>query len=289
MAIDLSTQSTQKTVSIVFPSSRLLNSNIPTTSCLMMKFACTPWKNMRDPTKSAVNSSVATDVCSGMSPLNAVIMIPAPKQMQSMTKIKYVDDTNALQGLINTASQIGSVVTDLIISTYNPFLGASSMLAGKAREISTGRRDLDTTDAMFSNAEKRSYNITFTLVATSDDEAKEIANIVNVFQALSLPNKQNSWSLNIATPYQAKAYPPPLWKFGIGLGINPFIDPTWLGQTSFCVLHSVIVNTTTGGSPYMMEGGKPLMTTVNLMFTDYEPAYRMGDSYTIVPRSTTIK
>jgi hypothetical protein len=299
--------STSQTTRIVYPGSRLVNSNIPTTECLFLKFTCKEWENLA--VSSAVSglplvgglvgTGMATsfaqnpdDIYSGMSKLIADIRLPAPKQIQSMTKIKYVDDTNIVQGMINDASQVGSFLTDFALALLpGPWslLGTASAVAGKARDVVTGRRDLDATDSMFHSAEKRAYNLTFTLISTNKEEARQVASISNIFQALSLPQRSKTLSLNIGAPYANKAYPPPLWRFGIGLGLGGNVDISWLGQTSFCVLQSVSVNTAAAGSPYMVNdpdtGAKPMMTSFSLMFIDYEPVYRDGDSYRVVPRS----
>jgi hypothetical protein len=285
---------------ILYPSSRLVNSNIPLENALFLKFACKEFENLAQPTAllgsgNANNfASNPGDIYSGMWPGIAHITIPAPKQIQAFTKIKYVDDVNAIMGAINDASQVGGVITDLILSRLPPplsLIGSASQILGKAREITTGRRDLDARDSMFHSAEKRAYNLTFTLVATTQEEARQVAQISNIFHALALPKKANSWGLNVGALYADKAFPPPLWRFGIGLGIGGAVDISWLGQTSFSVLQSVAVNTAAGGSPYMIEdsisGAKPLMTSFSLIFIDYEPVYRTGDTYRVIPRSAS--
>jgi len=294
-------KSSSKLFRILYPSSRLVNSNVPLENALFLKFTCKEWDNLALFANPNANFFAANpdDIYSGMADsvtgsFLGTIMIPAPKQIQSMTKIKYVDDTNIVQGTVNAAGQVGGVITDLALSLLPgplKLLGLANSVGGKVREMYTGRRDLDSTDSMFHSAEKRVYNLTFTLIATNTQEARDVATISNLFQALSLPSKQNSFGINIGALYSDKAYPPPLWRFGVGLGLGGAVDISWLGQPNFCVLQSVIINTTAAGSPYMVTdeemGAKPMMTSFSLMFIDYEPAYRTGDTFRVVPRSAS--
>jgi hypothetical protein len=299
MASVLPTETSSPT-RVLYPSTRLVNSNIPLENGLFLKFACREWKNLAADALNPLNGSIANEfaadpdnVYSGMNDLIANIIVPAPKQVQFMSKIKYVDDANFVTGAINAASKVGSAITDLIVGVLaSPLVGAASAIGGIARDELTGRRDLDSTNSMFSNAEKRGYNITFTLISTTKEEAREVAKISNMFHALSMPTKFASVSLNLGALYADKAFPPPLWRFGMGTGLGGDIDISWMGQTSFCVLQSVITNTTAAGSSYMVEdpetGAKPMMTSFSLLFVDYEPMYRDGNSYRLIPRSATI-
>jgi len=287
--------STEANTQILFPSSKLLNSNFNSDEMLFLKFTCTEWFNLATTSKTNRHTENPNNIYAGMDPAIATIMIPAPKQIQSSTNIRYIDDTNAVQGMINTASSVGGFITDLAL-TFIPFvgpaLGIGSFLGGMARDITTGRKDLDATQSVFESAEKRVYNISFTLTATSQQEGQDIARIVNIFHALALPKKSGAVSLNVGAPYADKAYPPPLWRFGIGKSVDGFVDPSWLGQTSYTVLKSVNINTAAAGSPYMIKKGdddvKPLMVSFSLVFVDYEPMYRSDTSYQIIPRSADI-
>lgn len=293
-------ENTSSPTRIVYPASRLVNSNIPLTNCLFLKFTCAEWSNMAAGSLlggrgRADNFQKDPDnIYSGMSNLIADIRVPAPKQIQANTKIKYLDDSNVVQGLINSGSQVGNFVTDTLLSTILPspfdLLGVASSIGGKIRDITTGRRDLDARDTLFDSAEKRAYNLTFTLISTNKEEARQVATIVNMFHALSLPQRAATFSLNVGALYAHKAFPPPLWRFGIGLGLGANLDISWLGQTTFSVLQNVATNTAAAGSPYMVDdpemGAKPMMTSFSLMFIDYEPVYRDENSYRIVPRSS---
>lgn len=282
---------------ILFPSSRLLNSNEPLEKSLFLKITCTPWELLSVGQQVNNFTNDPNNIYAGMDPLICSIFIPAPKQIQSLTNIRYIDDANAVQGSINTASQVGGAITDIALALLPPpfnLIGVASAIIGAARTIETGRRDLDSTDMMFESAEKRSYNISFTLTATTEQEGRDIAKIANMFHALALPQKSTTFSFNAGAPIADKAYPPPLWRFGIGTGVGSNIDPSWLGQTSFTVLKSVNINTAAAGSPYMIKttrpsaSVKPLMTSFVLNFIDYEPVYRSDDSYQVIPRSATI-
>ena len=181
MASVLPTETSSPT-RVLYPSTRLVNSNIPLENGLFLKFACREWKNLAADALNPLNGSIANEfaadpdnVYSGMNDLIANIIVPAPKQVQFMSKIKYVDDANFVTGAINAASKVGSAITDLIVGVLaSPLVGAASAIGGIARDELTGRRDLDSTNSMFSNAEKRGYNITFTLISTTKEEAARL-------------------------------------------------------------------------------------------------------------------
>jgi hypothetical protein len=247
---------------------------------------------MAFPIQSIANRFAADpdNIFSGTAGQIATIMIPAPKQVQYMSKIKYVDEINFISGLIQSAAKAGEEITAKFIEdNLGSYVGTVSAVVGKTRDVMTGRRDLDIRNSMFSSAEKRAYNLTFTLLSTTKEEARQVARIANMFHALSMPIKSPTWQLNIAAPYADRAYPPPLWRFGMGLGIGGNVDISWMGQTSFTVLQAVVTNTTAAGSSYMVEdpetGAKPLMTSFSLVFLDYEPMYRSGESYRLIPKS----
>lgn len=277
-------------IKIAFPSDELLNSNAPVTKSLFLKFCCREWKNFALPGSGNAPDAIAenpTDLYAGMDTRLATIFVPAPKSMISNVNINYTDDTNIAVAGQNLAKTVSEVALPLLLTLLGPvgaIFGAGAAVAEIGANVNTGRRNLDSADTLFETAQKRAYTIPFTLTATNSSQAKEIEAIAKTFRALALPSKQDSVNLSASE----KAYPPPLWKFGVGTGLSGKIDPVWFGQTTLMVLKSVIINTAAGGSPYMVATPtepKPLITSFSLTFVDYEPVYRSGSSLNVIMRS----
>jgi hypothetical protein len=294
---------------MVYPTSRLVNSNEEQRNKTMfLKLCCRRW--LDTVSSSGYGLINPNDVYSGMDEKIATIFVPVPKQLVSSTSVKYTDDTTTLTSL----KSIGIGALELI---------TEGLGIGKAVATQTeGRRDIDNTQTLFSNAEKRSFNLSFTLLATTTEEAREVALIANTFHALALPTLKASSAEStgsvaasagsgaaigaVAGPVGIaigagvgavgslikidKGYSPPLWRFGVGMGLTGKIDPSWLGQIQLCVLKSVSVNTAAGGSPYSIEDSenmpKPLLTSFSLSFTEVDPVYRLEDGITIISKNS---
>ena len=275
---------------------------------MFLKLCCRRW--LDTVSSSGYGLINPNDVYSGMDEKIATIFVPVPKQLVSSTSVKYTDDTTTLTSL----KSIGIGALELI---------TEGLGIGKAVATQTeGRRDIDNTQTLFSNAEKRSFNLSFTLLATTTEEAREVALIANTFHALALPTLKASSAEStgsvaasagsgaaigaVAGPVGIaigagvgavgslikidKGYSPPLWRFGVGMGLTGKIDPSWLGQIQLCVLKSVSVNTAAGGSPYSIEDSenmpKPLLTSFSLSFTEVDPVYRLEDGITIISKNS---
>jgi len=294
---------------MVYPTSRLVNSNEEQRNKTMfLKLCCRRW--LDTVSSSGYGLINPNDLYSGMDEKIATIFVPVPKQLVSSTSVKYTDDTTTLTSI----KSIGIGALELI---------TEGLGIGKAVATQTeGRRDIDNTQTLFSNAEKRSFNLSFTLLATTTEESREVALIANTFHALALPTLKASSAEStgsvaasagsgaaigaIAGPVGIaigagvaavgslikidKGYSPPLWRFGVGMGLSGKIDPSWLGQTQLCVLKSVSVNTAAGGSPYSIEDSenmpKPLLTSFSLSFTELDPVYRLEDGITIISKNS---
>ena len=294
---------------MIYPTSRLVNSNEEQRNKTMfLKLCCRRW--LDTVSSSGYGLINPNDLYSGMDEKIATIFVPVPKQLVSSTSVKYTDDTTTLTSI----KSIGIGALELI---------TEGLGIGKAVATQTeGRRDIDNTQTLFSNAEKRSFNLSFTLLATTTEEAREVALIANTFHALALPtlkasSAESTGSVSasagggaaigaIAGPVGIaigagvgavgslikidKGYSPPLWRFGVGMGLSGKIDPSWLGQIQLCVLKSVSVNTAAGGSPYSIEDSenmpKPLLTSFSLSFTEVDPVYRLEDGITIISKNS---
>ena len=294
---------------MIYPTSRLVNSNEEQRNKTMfLKLCCRRW--LDTVTSSGYGLINPNDVYSGMDEKIATIFVPVPKQLVSSTNIKYTDDTTTVTSL----KSFGVGALELITEG----LGIKKAVATQTE----GRRDIDNTQTLFSNAEKRSFNLSFTLLATTTEEAREVALIANTFHALALPTLKVSSSEStgsvsasagggaaigaVAGPVGIvigaavgavgslikidKGYSPPLWRFGVGMGLTGKIDPSWLGQIQLCVLKSVSINTAAGGSPYSIEDSgnmpKPLLTSFSLSFTEVDPVYRLEDGITIISKNS---
>jgi len=270
---------------IIYPTSKLVNSNEEQRDKTMfLKFCCRKWVDTVSSGAGVFSSNYIqvnpTDLYSGMDNRISTIFVPVPKQLVSSTNVKYTDDTTTLTSLKSLG--IGA------IESVTEFFGIGKLFSSQTE----GRRDIDNTQTLFSNAEKRNFNLSFTLLATTTSEAREVALIANTFHALALPTiKATSSSTGGVASGAAsgaavgasigvvfagvgavpgagigaaagavgslikidKGYSPPLWRLGIGMGLTGKIDPSWLGQTQLCVLKSVSINTAAGGSPYSIQ------------------------------------
>lgn len=237
--------------------SGLLNS-VPDSGSLFLKMACGDWK---------LNPGTITDdICTGLGPLITRIYVPAPKDIEIGNSLKYADDVTALS---NQLQGIGILEMPFAESEF-------------------GQRKLDFNDSIFLGADKRKYNLKFTLVADNINAAKQISEISKTLQALSLPTIESGY--NIAT--SPRMFTPPLWRFGIGKGVGTKISYDWMGQITTCVLQSVRINPTAGGFPYAVaspETPLPLMVSFSLGFIEYQPVFRkQGTNDTIVTRIQAI-
>ncbi len=252
---------------IIYPASKILNSNFPLANSLFLKMVCYEFTSLRVGSSLSNSSASPYDVYSGIGNQIATIFVPAPKQIISNTNITYVDDTTALGSIANFGSTIG---------IFNILVG----LLGFGE---TGLKKIDQKETLFDSAEKRAYTMNFTLSATNDQDAAQVSKLVNILHALALPEKTSN-----SGPLAGR---PPLWRFGIGQDITGKIDPSWLGQTKPSVLKSISVNTAAGGSPYAInhaDGVKPLIVSFSLTFVESQAAYRASNSYNIISRSESI-
>jgi hypothetical protein len=268
------------TSSLAYVPNRLVNSNIPPNDILFLKLVCTPYFNTTLATLGDYPTLEPNDIYSGISEKLATIFVPSPKQLVSSVSVKYTEDTNF------ATSTVGAV------EGFFEWLGTGFGFGKAVASATTGQRDLDLTQSLFSSTEKRSFNFNFTLISLTKDEARIAANIANTFHAFALPSIEStlmpstlSLGLPIPTPVD-KGFSPPFWRFGIGKGLNGKIDPSWLAQPQLCVLKSVSINTAAGGSPYSIEDSdadtpKPVFTSFSLVFSEIDPSYRVANSITI--------
>jgi hypothetical protein len=246
---------------IIFKSNSLLyGGNSSNNNKLFLKMASYEWR--RDPIRASPDSiSAAVDANGNYQNLISRIYVPVPKEIEHGSNVLYVDD-------INIVEQAKSF-RDLLYKGAE--LGPGNIL---------GYSGIDRTDTLFVRNEKRKYNLKFTLVATNSTEAQQIMLITTKLESLTLLSLRGGL-VNF----------PPLWLFGIGLGLGNNIEPAWLGQPQFCVLQSVTVSPTAGGFPYLMDDSSnknplPLITSVSMNFIEFQSSYRKSSgSSEIVNRS----
>lgn len=235
------------------------NQGVPVNKKLFLKMKAFEWT--RNPSRV-----VKDELLLGNSQVLSDIRVPIPKDIEFGTNMQFVDDKNIIETSKTVSDLVGKLETiDNIFAYVAP----------------------DRTDNLFLRQEKRKFNLKFTLVAMNRIEAQEIIKISNQLVSLSLPQRDLSGS----RLRQKYSFAPPLWLFGIGLGLDSKIEPTWLGQSSFCVCQSVSVNPAAGGFPYTIEVGNdtmplPLITSISINFMEYQAAYREeGEPFVIVNRS----
>lgn len=265
--------------SLVYLPNRLVSSNNPPEDILFLKMCCRSYFNTTNSSFGSYPELSPTDVYSGMADKISTIFVPAPKQLVSSTNVKYSDDTNL------ATSSASSLISGL---EWLATLGFEKTIKSQTE----GRRDLDITQSMFSSIEKRSFSFNFTLISLSLSESLVATSIANTLQALALPTIKNTTTriispVGIPVP-QDKGFSPPFWRFGIGLGLSGKIDPAWLAQPQLCVLKSVSVNTSAGGSPYSIESSnpKPVLTSFSLVFTEIDPSYRKDGTVIIKAKNS---
>jgi len=239
----------------IFTGSQILSGNNSSiANRIFLKMAAFKW--FRAPSRPSPDELVAN--------LETIyeVIVPVPKEIEHGSNILYVDDVNIVDSIEGISDTLDKVFT----------LGIGNV---------AGFAGLDRTNSVFSRNEKRKYNLKFTLVATDGEEALEISRIANALETLTLPSLSYNQSNRLTTF-------PPLWLFGIGKDIDKRVEPSWLGQPSFCVLQSATISPTAGGFPYVLNISSnnmpiPLITSISLNFIEFEPAFR--NEFDILNRS----
>lgn len=257
---------------------------------LWMKFFCYDYSD---------NSFIRFSSSTGIGPMLKCIMVPAPKELVNTTDALYntaiVDDkgeklaANAtkadprdslLGGMLSAAETAASSVIG-----FNP-LELFDLGTNVAEFVGVGAKiDMDMSDTKFIGVAKRSYNIKLLFVSRTPEDSSMASEICEIFEAFSLPQAR-------IAPFSKFVCHPPLWKFGVGPGNGPNIDPDWSGQPQLSLLDQITVNRSGAQDSFGIANQrgdiKPLVITANMKFVELEPALRssLPQSSTIVNRST---
>lgn len=141
--------------------------------------------------------------------------------------------------------------------------GASPLIQSATRSAVNPK-----TDMLFKNIERRHFTFEFQFAPRDEAEAREVANIIHVFRLFSAPEVVEN-TLDLLYLYPA--------EFDIEFGMlkdGEEIENVNLIKVSSCVLKSVFVNYTPGGSFQTLANGEPLMTSMTLTFAELETLHR---------------
>jgi|694.fasta_scaffold24473_7 hypothetical protein len=268
----------------IFPTDPKDQEKIP----LWLKFFCYDYSD---------NSLIRVSTSSGIGPMLKCIMVPAPKEFINGTDVQY--DTAIVNDKGNLINQTAADPTDgligMAIDSINGIantVGVPSPLelpdiASTVTEaLGIGAKiDMDMSDTKFKGVAKRIFNIKLIFIARNASDAELASEICEIFEAFALPQAR-------LTPFSKFVCHPPLWRFGIGPGNGPNIDPAWSGQPQLSLLEKITVNRAGLKDSYGVADTagklKPIALTANMTFVELEPAMRssLPQSSTIVNRST---
>lgn len=256
---------------------------------LWMKFFCYDYSD---------NSFVRTSRAAGLGPMLKCIMVPAPKELVNTTDALYntavIDDTGKAINMTKAdprdstlGKAFGAIedgATGLFFGLVNPFTFMDTFTAIGEMLGFGAKIAMDMSDTKFVGVAKRTFNIKLLFVSKTPADSSAAAEICEIFEAFSLPQARMA-------PLSKFVCHPPLWKFGVGPGNGPIIDPDWSGQPQLSLLDAVTVNRSgvqdSFGVANERKDIKPLAITANIKFVELEPAMRssLPQSSTIINRS----
>lgn len=302
--------------SLIFPGVYGIQQQIP----LWMKFYCYEYSNIalgRTITSNAGMGGGNVQFASGL-PIPALsakekaqIFLPAPVNFQTNTAHKYeAKDTTAQNLLPNTVGDLVQSLSSQLVNfgvpaglikffsdafgNINDGLSIVERRVGNLTGFESSLVNNDILDNVFQNTgPSRSYEIKFNLPCLTPQDSSKAAQIIQAFEALSLPTARSVFSI-----HTTKSFHPPLWIFGIGPIDQRRYDSDWTGSPQLCVLRSVSNKRTAYETNALaaLGGGsllKPVAYTLSLSFVELEPAYRAmtpskETSLQIINRSTVI-
>lgn len=204
--------------------------------------------------------------------------LPVPTNMTSSTNIDFergkTNETPIIEGLLGMftdqgggARSFGSLLASL------PLIGRIAS-PNFIRDITVGGQlglvDQDRSEMLFNQAQFRTFQFNFSMVAKNRLDAERASEIANAAEAFALPSPDI---------VNQKMFHPPLWQWYVtaqGAGKTETAK-LWAGQPQTSVLTAVTVNRTGAGGAFSVtdkSGGsvpKPLVTNLSLTFTELEP------------------
>ena len=219
--------------------------------------------------------------------------LPVPMNMTSSTNIDFdrgkTNETPFIESLLGMfTSQGGGGRSLLSFATQLPLPFSASFLRDLTVGGQAGLVDQDRSEMLFNQANFRTFQFNFSLVARNEVDAEIASQIANGFEtnAYPIPDKVN----------QSMRHPP-LWQWYVTASEGGKIasGKLWAGQPQTSVLTSVTVNRTGGGGVYSVKdsgigrGGEPqpLVTNLSLTYTELEPNLQ-DDNGNIISRSAAL-
>jgi hypothetical protein len=269
----------------IYPQNPKLRAEIP----LWLKFRCFAYQGFIGRQSGNFDGVLPT-------PPNqlATLYVPAPQELVSGTQNNYknIGAQQIFNAVITPASAMAGMAAGMIPAVgekmQESMQNAPKLIQAAIEALLMtssyffGISPPDFEDNIFAGTGKRTY--TFNLVfpcLTSEDSFAAFA-IGRSFEALSAP-----YASRIPFIFNH----PPMWLFGVGPGVGPAIDFTWLTDPQLSVLTNVAVNRSApdkGSYAVLTDYGlKPSVTTISLKFVEIEPVYR--DSLSLISRSQALQ
>ena len=220
--------------------------------------------------------------------------LPVPMNMTSSTNIDFdrgkTNETPFIESLLGMfTSQGGGGRSLLSFATQLPLPFSASFLRDLTVGGQAGLVDQDRSEMLFNQANFRTFQFNFSMVARNEVDAEIASQIANGFEtnAYPIPDKVN----------QSMRHPP-LWQWYVTASEGGKIasGKLWAGQPQTSVLTSVTVNRTGGGGVYSVkdsgigrggDGPQPLVTNLSLTYTELEPNLQ-DDNGNIISRSAAL-
>ena len=222
--------------------------------------------------------------------------LPVPMNMTSSTNIDFdrgkTNETPFIESLLGMfTSQGGGGRSLLSFATQLPLVGgiiSPSFIRDLTIGGQAGLVDQDRSEMLFNQANFRTFQFNFSMVARNEVDAAVASQIANGFEtnAYPIPDKVN----------QSMRHPP-LWQWYVTASEGGKIasGKLWAGQPQTSVLTSVTVNRTGGGGVYAVKDSgvgftdepQPLVTNLSLTYTELEPNLQ-DDNGNIISRSAAL-
>lgn len=211
--------------------------------------------------------------------LSTSITLYTPATITNSQRTTWDNYSNLVQDIMQT---VGSP-DDIVDSMSNGGLAASAdrgkkLIGAIARTVVTAGSDLvqsatrtavnPKTDLLFKSIERRTFSFDYVFAPKSSKEAIEVANIIQAFRLFSAPEVIQGTMEYLYT------YPA---EFDIEYGFDKDgveEQNKFLNKISSCVLESVNINYSPGGSFHTLENGEPVQCTMSLHFRELETLHR---------------
>jgi len=272
---------------LVFPASPI-RAQIP----VYLKFTCTEYGS-----NSLQRAGLVSENSAGVGNVKAYIAVPFPSKFTTQTAMRYKQEENpSLLGADTAAITKGLGIlqqkaqrklTDFGIGGRLNAIGAQvAARGGKVVGSLASLLESDFTETILQSGSKRTFQIQLYFPCLNSADSAAASNIIQAFEALSLPSYVGGNIGGIAGI--DLFFHPPMWFIGAGPLGNLGVDPRWVSQPQASVLTNVAVNRTAidATSLTALDSAAPLAYTVSLNFQEIEAAVRpVGGGFKILNRS----